>query len=116
MIGHEKLKVYQASLQCVGLGVQLTQKLPKGFADLRSQLRRAIFSVSLNIAEGAGRSQKREKQHFYAIARGSAMESAAVCDILHQCNIVDQTLYKQLKSELREVIAMLSSMILTKGK
>ena len=116
MIGYEKLKVYQASLECVELGVKLTENIPRGFSELRSQLRRSIFSVSLNIAEGAGRSAKAEKRRFYAIARGSAMESAAVCDILRQCKIIDENLYLEIKTKLRDVIAMLSRMILNMAK
>ena len=65
----------------------------------------------LNIAEGAGRSQKGEKRHFYGIARGSAMECAAVCDILRQCELVDEFGYFEIKNKLEQVIAMLSRMM-----
>ena len=112
MIEYEKLKVYRTSLACVELVIKITENIPRGFSELRNQLHRAIFSVSLNIAEGAGRSERAEKKQFYAIARGSAMESAAVCDILQQCKIVDEELYREIKVKLREVIAMLSRMIL----
>jgi four helix bundle protein len=36
----------------------------------------------LNLAEGWGRYQPREKSHFYAIAHGSILESAAIVDLL----------------------------------
>ena len=82
MIAYEKLEVYQLSLDCVELCVGTVQTVPKGYSELSTQLKRAIFSVSLNIAEGAGKSGFCDKKRFYEIAKGSAMESAVVLDIL----------------------------------
>lgn len=42
----------------------------------------ASLSVVLNIAEGGGRRSRRDKARFYAIARGSATEVAALLDVL----------------------------------
>jgi len=56
--------------------------LPKGHAVLRDQLERASLSSVLNLAEGAGRRSRRDKGRFYTIARGSAMESLALLDVL----------------------------------
>ena len=44
--------------------------------DLASQIRRAASSVSLNVAEGSGRSGK-DRLHCYRVARGSAREVEA---------------------------------------
>ena len=49
---------------------------------VRDQLERASLSVVLNIAEGGGRRSRRDKARFYAIARGSATEMAALLDVL----------------------------------
>ena len=110
MIRYEKLEVYQRSLDCVELGLALIDALPKGYAELSSQLRRALFSVSLNIAEGAAKSGFRDKRRFYDIARGSAMESAAICDILARVKTVEPHHHEQLKNLLHRVISMLSKM------
>ena len=39
-----------------------------------SQLRRAVYSISANIAEGFGRSTSIDKYHFYTMAYGSLLE------------------------------------------
>jgi len=49
-------------------------KLAKGDADLARQLRRAVASVPLNLAEGSRRAGK-DRMHLYRIAAGSAEEA-----------------------------------------
>jgi four helix bundle protein len=54
----------------------LTSLLPKcEDYGLTSQIRRSSASVSGNIAEAFGRNTKKEKTHFYVMARGSAYET-----------------------------------------
>ena len=110
MISYEKLEVYQLSLDCVEQSLLVLKDLPKGYAELNSQLKRAVFSVSLNIAEGAGKSTKADKKRFYDIARGSAMESAAICDILLRANLIGEADHSQLKDLLHRVISILSKL------
>jgi four helix bundle protein len=74
-----KLHCYQVALelhtQCSTL-VALLNRIVK------DQLERASLSVVLNIAEAGGRRSRRDKARFYAIARGSATEVAALLDVL----------------------------------
>ena len=49
-------------------------KVAKGDADLARQLRRAVASVPLNLAEGSRRAGK-DRMHHYRIAAGSAEEA-----------------------------------------
>ena len=53
----------------------ITKSFPKDeIFGLISQLRRAVVSITSNIAEGFGRQGFKEKTHFYSIARGSVTE------------------------------------------
>ena len=89
MLDFERLDVYQCALQFAALSFQILEKMPRGHGELSDQLRRATISVPLNIAEGAGKTTERERARFHAIARGSAMECAAIVDLLRLQALVD---------------------------
>src|SRR5215470_937899 len=76
----ERFDVYRVALVFQSLVPRLVPL--RGRAALRDQLDRASASILLNIAEGFGRTSRAEKASFYSIARGSAMECAAVLDVL----------------------------------
>ena len=78
---HEKLDVYQASIEFVTWADGLLEKLPKSLA-VTNQLDRASTSISLNIAEGNGKFTDADRCRFFDIARGSALECAACLDVL----------------------------------
>lgn len=109
MFGHEKFKAYQIAIRFVELSLRILDKLEKGNADLRDQLKRAAMSIPLNIAEGSGRTSIVERRRYYTIARGSAMECAAVCDILLLLRREDDTDLLNAKSMLAEIAAILSA-------
>jgi four helix bundle protein len=78
----EKLEVYGLATEFVSVSYALVRELSSEFADIVSQLRRASSSVALNIAEGADRIGPKDKANRYAIAKGSAEESAAALELL----------------------------------
>ncbi len=56
--------------------------------DLVDQARRAVISIPLNIAEGAGRTGRDRRYHF-TVAYGSGRELAAALDIIRMLGLVD---------------------------
>ena len=48
------------------------------------------MSVPLNIAEGAGRPTVADRSRYHGIARGSAMECAALLDVCTIAGYVDE--------------------------
>jgi four helix bundle protein len=75
---------------------------------LRDQLERASVSIVLNTAEAAGRVSRAEKAHFFAIARGSAAECAAILDLLRARGLVSGLDYRRGRSLLVRIIQMLT--------
>jgi four helix bundle protein len=77
---------------------------------LRDQLERALASITLNIAEGAGKYGKKDKRNFYLIARGSCHESAAAIRLLKVHQFEEQIIELWI-SELETIGKMLSGLV-----
>ncbi|HVK78285.1 MAG TPA: four helix bundle protein [Kofleriaceae bacterium] len=92
------------------LSIDLVSKLPRGHAVIADQLRRASLSVPLNIAEGAGRTSLAEAAKHYAIARGSAMECAAIFDAMRVLTCIEPKLYETASGLVERVVAMLTKL------
>jgi len=105
---HEKLNVYQASIQFVSWAEVLTESLPKSLA-VTNQLDRASTSISLNIAEGNGKFTEADRCRFFDIARGSALECAACLDVLLAKKRIDCA--DEGKEILVQIVSMLVGLI-----
>ncbi|MFZ0435172.1 MAG: four helix bundle protein [Chthoniobacterales bacterium] len=110
MLSFQKLDVYRCAIEFVAIAVQVASQIPRGHAELRDQLRRAALSVPLNIAEAAGRSSEADAARHYAIARGSAMECAAVLDVLRAFGSLQESQHRQAIELLARVVAMLTKL------
>jgi four helix bundle protein len=104
---HEKLDVYQVSIDFVILIDAIVDHLPRGRAYLVDQLLRAGTSVTLNIAEGAGEYSVSEKSRFYRMAKRSATECAGVLDICRRLQLIKEDLYLKGRELLLRIVAML---------
>ena len=107
---HEKMDVYQLAVDFVTQANEIIEKLPKGRRYLADQLQRAALSVVLNIAEGAGKFAPRDKASFYTIARGSATECAAILDVCHRLQIIEETTFVRNKNYLDRIAQMLTKL------
>ena len=69
------LEAWQQAHQIALAVYKITQKYPRDeIFGLTSQSRRSATSIGANIAEGFSRNTKKDKVHFYAMARGSLTE------------------------------------------
>ena len=86
MKDYKDLISWQKSMKLAVDVYRLTDRLPKEETyGLVSQLRRAVVSVSSNIAEGYGRDSSLEYARFLKIARGSLYEAETqlyLCEML----------------------------------
>lgn len=107
----EKLEVYQESLILANELYELTKKVPKDEVfGLTGQLRRAATSVSLNIAEGSGRST-REFGFYVKRARTSLYECVPLLEISRRQNYIDAAEQEYLYGKLNGLARMLSGLI-----
>jgi len=85
MFDFQKLDVYQKAKD---FGKEVTRLLSNKSFDkvTNDQLRRASFSIMLNIAEGSSRFSNRDRKNFLIIARGSAFECVAILEYLYEMN------------------------------
>jgi four helix bundle protein len=84
----DEVQLDAAKLHCYQVALELHTQCSVLVASLqrivRDQLERASLSVVLNIAEAGGRRSRRDKARYYAHARGSATEVAALLDVLER--------------------------------
>jgi four helix bundle protein len=108
--GFEKLDAYQRSVEFVATAAGIISELPSGYSPLADQLRRAALSVPVNIAEGVGRTSDADRRRHYAIARGSAMECAAILDACRVLQVAGPVTLATARSLLLRIVQMLSKM------
>ena len=108
LFGHERLDVYQASLEYITLVYARADRLNGQFRHARDQWLRASQSIPLNIAEGNGKSGPADRRRYFEIARGSALECAAVQDVLQAGKVLQAEENAQLKELLNRIVAMLT--------
>lgn len=76
---HDRLDAYTVAREALVRGEALARELPRGYSTLADQLRRALLSAFLGVAEAASRSGADRLARFRC-ARGEASEAAAALD------------------------------------
>ena len=65
----------------------------------------------LNIAEGTSRFSNKDRKNFFVIARGSALECAAILEYLHETEEITQQGFQESEQRLEEISKMLFGLI-----
>lgn len=107
MFNHHQLKCYKMSLDSAKRIPTITGRWPKGFGYLADQLKRAMASVVLNIAEGNGRVSIPERRRFFDIAKASASETSAIMDLALAYHLIDRVEHDYLQDMLLQVYKIL---------
>ena len=107
-LGHEKLDVYRLSIAYVAWVYEKARMLNGIHRAARDQWLRASQSISLNIAEGNGKTADADRRRYFEIARGSALECAAIQDVLVVGRGLEEAESLMRKAELDRMAAMLS--------
>lgn len=107
---HERLDVYRRSIDYVAVSFETAQSLEGLHRHARDQWLRASQSIPLNIAEGNGKRSVKDRARFLDIARGSALECAAIQDVLVATNGIQVHEGAAMKAMLHRIVAMLTRM------
>jgi four helix bundle protein len=108
---HERLDVYRLSIEYVAFSYRIAKTLGGMNRPARDQWLRAAQSIPLNIAEGNGKQSLKDKNRFFEIARGSALECASIHDVLAVCDAIDVESNRRGKSDLKRIVSMLTRLI-----
>lgn len=106
MNSYKDLEVWKDSILLIKEVYRIINLLPKTEEyNLKLQLRRAVTSIALNIAEGKGRKSKKDFANFLTIAFGSLMEVQAILDICTELGYIKEDI------KVRQSIDILSKRI-----
>ncbi|MEK6333566.1 MAG: four helix bundle protein [Acidobacteriota bacterium] len=109
---YRDLLVWQKAVDLAILIYRFSEGFPRTeIYGLTSQLRRAGVSVPSNIAEGYGRSSRKEYLQFLSIAQGSLKELETQTIIAQRLNYATAAQAERVLSESEVVGKMLGSLI-----
>jgi four helix bundle protein len=108
----EDLLVWQKGMNLVKRVYLITRdsKFSKDFT-LRDQLRRAVLSIPINIAEGFERASRKEYLNFLNIAKGSAGEVRSLLRMALEIGYLEKPQYYELQEMILELSRYLSNQI-----
>ncbi len=111
MFNFEKLDVWQKAIDFADLVYNRTKHFP---ADerfgLTTQIRRAVISVSSNIAEGSSRSSKHDFARFIEIAAGSVFEVVSQSFVARRQEFLKEDDFQRIYAAAEEQSRMLSGL------
>lgn len=108
MHNFRKIKVYQRAIDFAVEIYRVSKIFPKDeLFCLTSQIRRAVTSISLNIAEGSGNKSNKEFQRFLEIALRSDYEVMTCLEIALNLTYCEKKDYEKLIAESDEIAAMI---------
>ena len=100
----EKLEVWSDARELVKLTYKNTSAFPNYETyGLSNQMRRAAISISSNIAEGSGRTSKKDQAHFYQIAFSSLLELLSQYYVAFDLEYINADAVCLAKSQLLKV-------------
>ena len=101
-------KAHKFAIEVFNLTIDLPRSEDYG---LTSQIRKSSNGVPACIAEGFGRSTKRDKSNFYVIARGSSFETQNHLLYGNRVGYFESQITQQLFKEYNELIHELNKVI-----
>jgi len=108
---HNRLEVFQVSLEMASQAKQVADRIPRGHRSLADQLLRSSGSTVLLVGEGANRYTAGAKRQRYSEARGECGEVAAAAELLSVLELAPQSECDALIGLAGRVAAMLTRLL-----
>lgn len=108
MHNYKELKVWKMAIELGELTYSITASFPDSEKfGLISQMRRSSVSIASNIAEGAGRSSKKEFAQFLSYAYGSSCELETQLILATRIGFLNEQVSKPLEDLIEQVQKMI---------
>jgi four helix bundle protein len=109
---HRELIVWQKGIQLALQTYRLSRRFPREEVyGLTSQIRRAAVSVPANVAEGNGRTHRREYANHVSMARGSLREVETLAEIAFGLQYISNEELAEFRELLDHVGRMLTRLL-----
>lgn len=107
----EKLEVWKASIKFAKSIYKTTKEFPSEEKfGLTSQLKRAVISISSNIAEGSGKNSLKDQARFSEMAYASLLEVLNQLILAHELEIINEQTLNDLRFELESLSKQLNAL------
>jgi four helix bundle protein len=111
-LAHTRLDIFIVSRNLVSAIYRSIKSFPSDerYA-LTQQIRRAVVSVHLNVAEGCSRKSSSERRRFLEIARGSLIEVDTALSLAVELEYISTECLREEEELINRCFQMLSKMI-----
>jgi len=104
---YQRLDAYAVAKEALGRGDRLARRLPRGYGKLADQLRRALLSAYLGVAEAASR-EGADRMARFRCSRGEAAEAAAALEAAQLLGLAPAAEVEPIIGLLGRLCAMLT--------
>lgn len=112
MRNFRKYKVWEQGHTITLKTYKTTQDFPKSEEfGIKSQMRRASYSIPSNIAEGCGRESDAEFKRFLIISQGSASELEYFLILAKDLGYINEKTYQEMDNEVNKTKRGLNNLV-----
>lgn len=104
------------AIESVAIADGIVENLPRGRAYLTGQLHSSATSIPLDMADGAGEFNRKDKARFYRMALRSATECATTLDVCHCLNLLEAERRDPGRDLLLRTVSMLTQTLRNLGE
>ena len=108
---HERLECYRRLVELAEGFSKEGATWPRGYGYLSDQLKRAMASAVLNLAEGNARRNPADRRRFFEISRASLVEVGACVDLSKAFGLTCHSKASQFKGEIHLISRMIFGLI-----